>query len=419
MNKSGISLFARLAILISCCLAVQLGCGGRQHAWAADQDKPADAKPADTKQADTKSPIKIGAVLPFSGGVELYGNQAKMGIDLAAQEINAGGGILGRPVQILYEDDHTRPEHAGPAITKLIDQEHVLAVIGPITSQNLGALLPIAEAKKTPLLYATNYEGGKSGRYFFSLSTVPNQDLAPLFPYMKKAYGEKFFLLGLDKIWPHLMFDIAEPMINSAGGNVVGKSYITGEETDYTPIVKQIAEKKPNVIVIAMKGEGMGFIPAAEKQGLLKQAKIAFLGLSEPDLKSFEGKAQDMLVVVPFVQTSKSPEAQKFVAAIRKNAGADAIVSNYAMTHYNALMAIKQALEKSGKADDKEALVDSLVGVSIKTPAGHLKIEANHHSTMNVFLAKTKGSDLVVVEELGEIGPEPAGAKPEAKKEAQ
>ena len=52
-------------------------------------------------------PIKIGAVLPFSGGVELYGGQAKLGIDLAVKEINAGGGILGRPVEVIYEDDKT------------------------------------------------------------------------------------------------------------------------------------------------------------------------------------------------------------------------------------------------------------------------------------------------------------------------
>ena len=52
-------------------------------------------------------PIKFGAVLPFSGGVELYGNQAKLGLDLAAKEINASGGVLGRPVEIVYEDDKT------------------------------------------------------------------------------------------------------------------------------------------------------------------------------------------------------------------------------------------------------------------------------------------------------------------------
>src|ERR1700730_11931835 len=90
------------------------------------------AKPAE--------PIKIGAVLPFSGGVELYGRQAKLGLDLAVKEINARSGILGRPVEVIYEDDKTNPAAAVGATHKLIERDGVLAVVGSITSQNLDAI---------------------------------------------------------------------------------------------------------------------------------------------------------------------------------------------------------------------------------------------------------------------------------------
>ena len=75
---------------------------------------------ASPTSATSAESIKIGAVLPFSGGVELYGRQAKLGLDLAAKEINAGGGILGRPVELLYEDDKTDPAVAVDATRKLI-----------------------------------------------------------------------------------------------------------------------------------------------------------------------------------------------------------------------------------------------------------------------------------------------------------
>jgi urea transport system substrate-binding protein len=81
--------------------------------------------------ANSAEPIKIGAVLPFSGGVELYGGQAKLGIDLAAKEINAGGGILGRPIEVIYEDDKTDPAAALDAAHKLIERDRVLAIVGP------------------------------------------------------------------------------------------------------------------------------------------------------------------------------------------------------------------------------------------------------------------------------------------------
>lgn len=360
---------------------------------------------APEKSASNTAPIKIGAVLPFSGGVELYGQQAKAGLDLAAKEINAGGGILGRPVEVIYENDGTRPKIAAKAINKLIGQDHVFALVGPITSQNANVLKPISQKHKTPLFYATNYEGGLCGRYFFSLSTVPNQELSPLLPYMNKNFGDTYFLLGADRVWPHAMFDVAEPLIAKLGGKVVGKEYTLGTEKDFTPLIKRIAASKAKVLLFALKGDGMDFINQARKQGLLKNMTVAFLGLSETDLPVFHGKARNMYVVVPFVASSSQPAVKAFVAKT-KAVAPGITVSNYVMTHYNALMAIKAAVEKAGKVD-REAMVNALEGLTIGTPTGPLTIGKNHHSTMNLFIAEADGDRLVIVRPLGQIAPQP------------
>jgi branched-chain amino acid transport system substrate-binding protein/urea transport system substrate-binding protein len=351
-------------------------------------------------------PIKIGAVLPFSGGVELYGRQAKLGLELAAKDINAGGGILGRPVELLYEDDKTDPAAAVDATRKLIERDGVLAVVGPITSRNLNAIAPVAESTKTPLLYATNYEGGKCSRYVFAFSTVPNQELAQLLPYMNRTFGNTYFLLGADRAWPHKMFEAAEPIIAKLGGRVVGKEFTTGNETDFAPLIARIAAAKAKVLLFALKGDGLNFIPQADDLGLFKHTTVAFLGLSETDLGVFGGKGQNMFVVVPFVATSGIPAVKAFVAKAKTQAGADGTVSNYVMTHYNALVAMKAALEKAGKVD-KEALVDGLEGLAIKSPTGPVTIGKDHHAAMSLFIAKTKGRDLVTVRALGEIAPRP------------
>ena len=101
----------------------------------------------------------------------------------------------------------------------------MLAVIGPITSQDLNAVAPTMQVEKTPLIYATNYQGGQSGRYFFALSTVPNQELGQLLPYMRQMFGKKFYLLGVDRVWPHKMFAAADPVLSDVGATVVGKEY--------------------------------------------------------------------------------------------------------------------------------------------------------------------------------------------------
>ena len=190
--------------------------------------------------ASAVEPIRIGAVLPFSGGVELYGQQAKLGLDLAVKDINAAGGILGRPVTVIYADDKTRPASAESAARTMIESDGVLALVGPITSANLNAIVPVAESLKTPLLYATNYEGGKCSRYVFSFSTVPNQELGQLLPYMTETFGKTYFLLGADRVWPHQMFDIARPLIEKLGAKVVGTQYTLGTEKDFTPLIAQV-----------------------------------------------------------------------------------------------------------------------------------------------------------------------------------
>jgi branched-chain amino acid transport system substrate-binding protein/urea transport system substrate-binding protein len=113
-----------------------------------------------------------------------------------------------------------------------------------------------------------------------------------------------------------------------------------------------------------------------------------------------------MFVVVPFVASSDMPSVKAFVAKVKAEAGAGAIVSNYVMTHYDALIAMKAALEKAGKVD-KEAMINALEGLAIQSPTGAVTIGKNHHVTMNMFLAKTEGPGLVTVRALGEIAPEP------------
>jgi branched-chain amino acid transport system substrate-binding protein/urea transport system substrate-binding protein len=159
-------------------------------------------------------------------------------------------------------------------------------------------------------------------------------------------------------------------------------------------------------LLFALKGDGLNFIPQADDRGLFKSTTVAFLGLSETDLGIFGGKGQNMFVVVPFVATGSIPAVKAFVAKVRAEACADAVVSNYVMTHYNALIAMKAAIEKAGKVD-KEAMIDALEGLMIKSPTGPVTMGKNHHATMSLFLAKTQGRDLVTVRALGAIAPDP------------
>jgi len=213
-------------------------------------------------------------------------------------------------------------------------------------------------------------------------------------------------MLGADHAWPQKMFELAEPIISTLRGHVVGKEVTTGRETDFTPVIERIGKTKAKVLLFARKGDGLTFLHQAHDLGLFKNTTVAFLGLSETDLTVFGGKGENMYVVVPFVASSDIPSVKTFVTRVKADAGAGATVSNYVMTHYNAVVALKAALERAGKVD-KDAMIDAMEGMTIQSPTGAVTINKNHHVTMNMFLARTKGSDLVPVRALGKIAPEP------------
>ena len=351
-------------------------------------------------------PIKFGVVQPFSGGLELFGNQAKIGLELAKSEINAAGGILGRPIELVYEDDKTDPKTAVERATSLVRREQVIAISGPITSNNRDAMMPTLSRAKVPLLYATNYEAGGCNRYLFSFNTVPNQELEKLLPVMKDNAGSSFYMVGADYVWPQKMFETAETIIKGMGGTVAGKEFSPFGVKDFTPVVRRIKDSGAKVLVFALPGaDGITFIRQAEEFGLLKDVTVAFLGFGELYLGAFgEGKAQNMWVAVPFLQSLPSEGAKTFVEKAKKIAGDATPISQYVFTHYNSLIAAKAALEKSGKIDG-EALVDGLEGLTIDSPTGKVTIGKDHHVTLEMFLAKTEGPGLRAVKNLGAIAP--------------
>src|SRR4051794_2029661 len=221
-------------------------------------------------------PIRFGVVQPFSGGLELFGNQAKLGLELAKAEINAAGGILGRPVELIYEDDKTDPKTAVERATSLVRKDQVIAISGPITSNNRDAMMPTLARAKVPLLYATNYEGGGCNRYLFSFNTVPNQELEKLLPAMKERAGTSFYMFGADYVWPQKMFEAASAIIGGMGGTVAGTEFTPWGVKEFAPVIRRIKDSGAKVLVFALPGaDGITFIRQAEELGLFRDVTVA------------------------------------------------------------------------------------------------------------------------------------------------
>ena len=145
--------------------------------------------PSVLRAADT---IKVGVLQPLSGGLESLGQQGVQGTQLAIEEANAAGGALGRKFELVIADDKTDPKTAVERTRELIQRDKVVAIFGPVTSANRDAIQSTLERFKTPLFYATDYEGGVCSRYIIAYSGLPEQWVTPFVPYLKQNYGDTF-----------------------------------------------------------------------------------------------------------------------------------------------------------------------------------------------------------------------------------
>jgi branched-chain amino acid transport system substrate-binding protein len=116
-----------------------------------------------------KNSLEIGSVLPLTGSAAVWGQNAKMGMDLAASEINAKGGINGHPISVLYQDSQSEPSVATSALQQLISVHHIQVVIGDIASSSVLAMAPIAQKNQVVLLSpgASNPDISKAGDFIF------------------------------------------------------------------------------------------------------------------------------------------------------------------------------------------------------------------------------------------------------------
>lgn len=124
----------------------------------------------------SKDAVKLGLMPPLTGLVGMYGAEIARAGQIACAEVNESGGILGRPLELVIEDDGSLPESAVAAATRLVDQHHCAAIIGNLLSNSrIAVAYQVAEPRRVPYLNFSFYEGSILSHYFFHFAALPNQ----------------------------------------------------------------------------------------------------------------------------------------------------------------------------------------------------------------------------------------------------
>ena len=351
--------------------------------------------------------IKLGGLFHMTGPGSIWGPSMQQCMELAINEINAAGGVLGRQLELVSEDDNTSTDVGVQKATKMIQQDGVKALVGVVYSSVRAAVAENAAARfKVPYFYPTYWESQTScGRYFISMGAIPNQQLDFFIPYLIETFGPRIYCAGQDYIWPRVSIEYIKGIAAKHGGEVVGEEYVPFDQSDWSSIINRIKSTSPDVFFPFIGGNGLISCLKQYYDFGLGDTKVAATLMDELYTPAFEPELrQGMQCSVSYLMELDNPVNKAFVANFKKAYGADAILNNMGEGQYDSVYVWKAAVEKAGDFDI-EKTVDALGGVSFNAPQGEISIDGvSNHAALHQIIAEVRADGgFNIVKDFGKV----------------
>jgi branched-chain amino acid transport system substrate-binding protein len=364
--------------------------------------------------ARAADPITIGFGMALTGGLAPNGKAALLAMQIWEEDINAKGGLLGRPVKLVYYDDQSNPATVPGIYTKLLDVDKVdLVVSGYATNMTVPALPIVMQHKRTflgLLALAANTEFNYPN--YFSISPTGG-------PHPKQSFSKGFFdvamaqtpkpttiaFVGADAEFPHNALDGAHELAKEAGLKIVYDRTYPPTTNDFTPIVRGIQAANPDLVFVASyPPDTVGIIRAASEIGLkTKMFGGGMVGLQATAIKTQLGPLMNGIVDFDFWQPVGSyatPEAMDFLKRYQSKsaaAGVDLLGFYLPPFAYSDMQVLQQAVEAVGSLDQQK-LADYMRSHTFKTVAGDISFGPNGEWTesrvLEVQFQNVKGNDV-------------------------
>ena len=335
--------------------------------------------------------IRIGIPVGLSGANSVVAPSVVQAAELAAEEINAKGGIMGKKIVLEVADDGSGAAGAQKAFDSLIFQKKVNVLISMETSAARNAGLPIVTRGKTPFIYTSFYEGRSCNKYLYVNAWVPDQQVAPIVDYFNKNYKAKtYFLIGSDYAFGRGMLEFTKGYIEKTGGKVLGEEYLPMDGSDWTSIISKLKAAKPDALVTSTAG-------GAPNVTLTKQLRAAGVNIPYGNLAVDEGTAKSMgpdaegiFISGSYFTTIDSPKNKEFLAAMQKKFGANLKTPNdLSVPEYEGVYAYKMAVEKAGSTD-ADKIIAALSEVAFEGPRGLIKMNKQRHAPLTMYLGQVQ-----------------------------
>lgn len=353
--------------------------------------------------AQTGAPIKIGVVTPLSGTYAGIGQQVKWGLDLAAAQINAAGGVMGRKLELLYEDEEANPAVATQKAEKLFQVNKVDFLTGTVNSGSTLAVGQVAERNgrlmATTVSFADSITADKCSPNVFRVNARAGMQSAALADWMATTQKDaNVFYLGPDYEMGRSTVAAFKSAAEGKGAKTAGEVFAPLDNKDYSPYFGQIRSARPTVIYTSVAGnDTVRLFTQMAEFGVNRNVQVVGASgtVTGQNLAAI-GKAADGFVTgVGYSTSIPSAENQKFVAEF--TAANKAAPDLYGADSYGVLFAYKAAVEKA-KSTDTDAVRTALRGLQWATPQGMKTLRAGDHQAMqDMYAVKVNGGKFEIV----------------------
>ncbi|MER8549892.1 ABC transporter substrate-binding protein [Mesorhizobium sp. M1169] len=364
----------------------------------------------------------VGFVTELSGNISLIGEAGLQSAQLAVDEVNAAGGVLGGRLELKVADDGSDPNLARQVWEKIVS-DGVDAVIFRETSAARVAVLPVAEKANIPALYANAYEGGDCRPILYTVGEIEPQKLVPYLEFLKSKGASKIFALFSDINYGR----IVNEMIKKAGPEldlaIVAEEFTPYNTTDYSPIITKIRNSGADALLSGLGGgpDNVAFFKQARSSGLIQSLKVVGnFSLDDNTLAAVGSAAEGTYMVASYFMTDPSEANQKYLSALKAKFGSNMKAQGiYSEPSYDTVHLYALAVNKAGTTETS-AVLKALSEVEFDgSPKGRIRLTPDRHAAMPVYIARaTAEGTFEVVESLGvqqppnQCDPQPAFGMP-------
>ncbi len=368
------------------------------------------------KRSRAASTIKAGAIYDLSGPLQAFGQNQWRCAEMAIDEINESGGLLGRKLEVKSYDSQSQMQFYNQYANQMALRDRVAVVQGGLTSSSREVMRPILHRLKTLYIYNTNYEGGVCDRNFFSTGSTPGGYVDLLAGEAMKRWGKKVYVLAADYNYGQITAKWIRKAARENGGSVVGEEFFPLDVNQFGPTISKIQAAKPDFVMNVFVGPAhasfYGQWAAAGMNKRIPMVSTTF-GAGGEVVRMPPEMIDGIMTPGSYYEELDTPANKAWLAKFRKRNGTkygyltDVPVKDWYGWHLWAA-----AVKEAGSADRDKVIRVMEAGLTIDGPGGPLKVDAKtHHCHMDMYLSQAKGGRFVIQKRFPSVPPTNTGGQ--------